>query len=188
MVAHIDKIKHCMGTTPLSRLGIDNYQVLPPALEPDALTLMFGGVDRSSPEDIELNVTARPKRNAAMPTRFLCRIYAVPYDVSHTRVLDNQCCDCVNNEKMCLCFKSEMKKTGYVCFLCWKEDGRDRPYSRSYDLIAHMVNAHGKYPDNAVNKTTYRTDGSNVRDATAEEKLRYLDANKHKRKKAVEAV
>jgi len=52
-----------------------------------------------------------------------------------------------------------------------------------------MVNApRRKYSGNAVNKTTYRTDGSDVRDATAEEKLRYLDANKHKRKKAVEAV
>jgi len=81
-----------------------------------------------------------------------------------------------------------MKKTGYVCFPCWKEDGRDRPYSRSYDLIAHMVNVHGKYTDNAINNTAYRTDGSDVRDATAEEKLRYLDANKHKRKKATSTV
>jgi len=81
-----------------------------------------------------------------------------------------------------------MKKAGYVCFPCWKEDGRDRPYSRSYDLIAHMVIVHGKYTDNAINNTAYRTDGSDVRDATAEEKLRYLDANKHKRKKATSAV
>jgi len=81
-----------------------------------------------------------------------------------------------------------MKKAGYVCFPCWKEDGRDRPYSRSYDLIAHMVNVHGKYTDNAINNTAYRTDGSDDRDATAEEKLRYLDANKHKRKKGTGAV
>jgi len=50
---------------------------------------------------------------------------------------------------MCLCFISDMKKAGNVCFPCWKEDGHDRPYSRSYDLIAHMVNVHGKYTMNA---------------------------------------
>jgi len=76
-----------------------------------------------------------------------------------------------------------MKKIGYVCFPCWKETGRDRPYSRSYDLIAHMVNAHGKYPEGAVKKAAYSTDGSNVRDATEEEFIRYRDANKHRRKK-----
>jgi len=89
---------------------------------------------------------------------------------------------------MCLGFISDMKKSGYVCFPCWKEDGCNRPYSRSYDLIAHMVNVHGKFTDSAINNTAYRTDGSDVRDATAEEKLRYLDANKHKRKKATSTV
>jgi len=47
-----------------------------------------------------------------------------------------------------------------------------------------MVNVHGNYTKNAVNNAAYQTDGSDVRDATAEEKLQYLDANKHKRKKA----
>jgi len=79
-----------------------------------------------------------------------------------------------------------MKKTGYVCFPCWKETGRDKPYSRSYDLIAHMVNVHEKYPEGAVNKTAYSTDGSNIRDATEDEKIRYRDANKHRRKVPVE--
>jgi len=81
-----------------------------------------------------------------------------------------------------------MKKAGYVCFPCWKEDGRDRPYSRFYDLIAHKVNVHGKYTDNAINNTAYRTNGSDVRDTTTEEKLLYLEANKHKLKKATSAV
>jgi len=49
-----------------------------------------------------------------------------------------------------------------------------------------MVNVHGKYPEGAVNKTAYSTDGSNVRDATEEEKVRYRDANKHQRKKPVD--
>jgi len=79
-----------------------------------------------------------------------------------------------------------MKKTGYVCYPCWKENGREKPYSRSYDLIAHMVNVHEKYPDGAVNKAAYLTDGSNVHDATEEEKVRYRDANKHRPKKVDE--
>jgi len=49
-----------------------------------------------------------------------------------------------------------------------------------------MVNVHEKYPDGAVNKAAYSTDGSNVRDATEEEKVRYRDANKHRRKKVDE--
>jgi len=62
-----------------------------------------------------------------------------------------------------------------------------KPYSRSYDLIAHMVNAQGKYPAAATSSTNYSADGSDGRDATAEEKTRYLNANQHKRKKAVDA-
>jgi len=77
MVVHVDKIKHCMGTTPALRLDTDYNQVLPSALEPDALPIMFGGVNRSYLDDIDLNVVARPKRNAAKPARFLCQIYAV---------------------------------------------------------------------------------------------------------------
>jgi len=49
-----------------------------------------------------------------------------------------------------------------------------------------MVNVHEKYPDGAVNKAAYSTDGSNVRDATEEKKTRYRDANKHRRKKVDE--
>jgi len=49
-----------------------------------------------------------------------------------------------------------------------------------------MVNAHGKYPDGAANKAAYTTDGSDVRDATAEEMIRYREANKHRRKKVDE--
>jgi len=72
MVVHVDKVKHCMGTTPVSWLDTDNYQVIPLALEPDALPILFGGVDRSSTDDIDPNVVMRPKRNAAIPARFLC--------------------------------------------------------------------------------------------------------------------
>jgi len=51
-----------------------------------------------------------------------------------------------------------------------------------------MVNVHGKYTENAINNTAYGPDGSDVCDASAEEKLRYLDASKHKQKKATSAV
>jgi len=83
--------------------------------------------------------------------------------------------------------KKSSKQAGYICFPSWKEDGRDRPYSRSYDLIAHMVNVHQKYPGGAKNSAAYRTDNSDVRDATAEEITGYRDANKHCRKKWEEA-
>jgi len=122
MVVHVDKVKHCMGTTPVSWLGTDNYQVIPLALEPDVLPILFGGIDRSSADDVDSNVVMRPKRNAAVPARFLCQIYAVPNTVSTSCLLNKQCCNCVNNGVMCLCFISDMKKAGYVCFPCWKED------------------------------------------------------------------
>jgi len=51
-----------------------------------------------------------------------------------------------------------------------------------------MVNAHGKFPGGATNSANNRTDGSKVRDATTEEKTRDLNANQHKRKKAVDAA
>jgi len=49
-----------------------------------------------------------------------------------------------------------------------------------------MVSAHGKFPENAINNTAYITNGSDVREATAEERIRYRDANKHKKKKALD--
>jgi len=97
--------KHCTETTPASWLGIDSYQVLPSPLEPDALPLMFGGVNRNSPDDVDPNLVARPRRNAAMPARYLCRIYAVPNDMLAIHVINRQRCDCVNDGK-CLCFSS----------------------------------------------------------------------------------
>jgi len=171
-----------MGTTPASWLGNDNYHVIPPVLEPDALPLMFGGF----PDDVDPRIASKPKRNAAVPGRFLSQIYAVPNVVMMSHIVCSQqhSYDC--NDVMCLCFVSEMKKTGYICFPWWKEDGRDRPYSRSYDLFAHMVNVHEKFPVGASNKTAYKTDGSDVRDATPEEMIRYRDANEHRCKKVDE--
>jgi len=49
-----------------------------------------------------------------------------------------------------------------------------------------MVNVHEKFPVGASNKSAYKTDGSDVRDATPEEMIRYRDANKHRRMKVDE--
>jgi len=49
-----------------------------------------------------------------------------------------------------------------------------------------MVNVHEKYPEGAVNGAVYSTDGSNARDATEEEKVRYRNADKHGRKEGDE--
>jgi len=51
-----------------------------------------------------------------------------------------------------------------------------------------MVNVHEKFPVGASNKSAYKTDGSDVRDATPEEMIRYRDANKHRSKKVDEKL
>jgi len=45
MVVHVDKVKHCTGDSPVSWLGNNDYNVVPPNLETDALPIMFGDVD-----------------------------------------------------------------------------------------------------------------------------------------------
>jgi len=118
MIVHVDKVKHCTRTTPVSWLGTTDYHVLPSALELDALPMLFGGVDRSSPKETDPNLVVKPKRNGAMPARFFCGIFAVPNDISLSHVIYKQRCDCVTDDIVCLCFVSEMKKTGYNCFPC----------------------------------------------------------------------
>jgi len=75
MVVHVDKVKQCIGETPVSWLGDDHYNVIPVMLETDVLTIMFGGVDRNgvstSADDVETNVIVGPKWNAGVPARFL---------------------------------------------------------------------------------------------------------------------
>jgi len=81
MVVHVDKVKQCMGETPVSWLGEQTYNIIPPIMGSDVLPIMFGEVDRSgistSADDVESNVIVRPKRNAGVPARFLSRTYAV---------------------------------------------------------------------------------------------------------------
>jgi len=74
MVVHVDKVKQCLGETPMSWLGIESYTVLSAAMEPDVLLNMFVGVDRSgvstSNDDVEIIVVVRPKLNAGVPALF----------------------------------------------------------------------------------------------------------------------
>jgi len=78
MVVHVDKVKQCMGKTPVSWLGTQTYSVSPTIMEPDVLPIMFGRVDRggvsTSADIVEPNAIVRPKRNAGVPARFLSRI------------------------------------------------------------------------------------------------------------------
>jgi len=186
MVVHVHKVKHCTGTTTASWLGTDSYNIVQAALEPDVLTNMFGGVDRtgllSSADDMNTTVIWRPKRNGGVPARFLCRIYA-SYDDESLKLCNTMRGDCDNNSKLCLYRYGDMKKTArktdfkYRCFPCRKQDDRAWSYTRSCDLILHMVNTHKQH--NAY----YAADGSDLRDATEEERKKYRLAALHKQKK-----
>jgi len=193
MVVHVDKVKHCTGNTPVSWLGADDYNVIPPVLESDVLPRMFGDVDRNGPlasaDDTNTTFIVRPKRNAGVPLRFLCRIYAL-YDDETVNV----CAMCPggggNNDDFCLSRYHVMKKAAtkkmdfeYRCFPCLKQDDKARSYTRSYDLMLHMVNTHSKFPVDARHNAYYAANGSDLRDATREEIEKYRPAALHKRKK-----
>jgi len=100
VVIHVDKVKHCTGTIPVSWLGTDNYKIVPATLDPNVLTNMFGGVDKtgllSSADDMNTTVIGRPKKNAGVPARFLCRIYA-SYDDESLNMCNTMQGDCDNN-------------------------------------------------------------------------------------------
>jgi len=76
----------------------------------------------------------------------------------------------------------------FKCQPCDKFNGRDRTYTRSYDLVAHLVNTHDLYPVSIKHNATYLPLKSDLRPATAEEVLKYKDANKHGRKRTPGAV
>jgi len=137
MVVHLDKVKQCLGETPMSWLGSENYNIVPTAMEPGVLPNMFGGVDRSgistSADDTVTNLTVRT--------------YAVHDDAS-PNVYNDVVNECVLNNELCLNRFSDMKKTAkqtefeYKCFTCRKQDDKSRSYTRSYDLILHTINTH----------------------------------------------
>jgi len=198
MVVHVDKVKQCMGETPVSWIGTQTHSVIPTIMETDVLPIMFGEVDRggvsTSADDIEPNIIVRPKRNAEVPAHFLSRIYAVcdnaPLNICNT-IYD----ECINNNECCLSGYTEMKKAvkkvdlEYCCFPCRKQDDKARSYTRSYDLTLHMVNTLKKFPTDVKHNTHYEADSTDLRDATKKKIDKYHLAASHKRRKpAVDAA
>jgi len=149
MVVYIDKVKQCMSETPVSWLSGDEYNVLPTTLEPDVLTNMFEGANRggllTSGDDVVTAVIERPKRKAGVPARFLLRVYA-KWDNASSNVYVKIKSEYVDNSACCVLRISDMKKAAkntdfdYKCFPCLKQDDKARSYTRSFDLILHMVN------------------------------------------------
>jgi len=194
MVVHVDKVKQCMDEKPVSWLGTQTYNVISNVLEPDVLPIMFGGVDRggvsTSADDVETNVIVRPKHNAGVPERFLSRIYAA-WDNAPSNICKSKYDELVsdNNNEFCLPryvdMKKAVKKTDfeYRCFPCREQDDKARSYTRSYDLILHMVNTNRKFPNDVKHNTYYTADGTDLRDATEEEVEKYRLAATHKRRK-----
>jgi len=188
MVVHVDKVKLCLGETPVSWIGTQTYSVIPNTVGAEILPIMFGEVDRggvSTPvDDVEPNIIVRPKRNAGVPARFLSRVY-VAWDNAPSYECKPINPKCVSNGKCCLSrfsdAKKRMKNTEFVykCFPCLKQDDKARTYTRSYDLILHMVNTHGKFPVDVRHNTSYAADGSDLRDATVEEVEKYGLAAAH---------
>jgi len=79
-------------------------------------------------------------------------------------------------------------KLAFKCQPCDEFNSRDRTYTRSYDLVAHLVNTHDVYPASIKHNATYLPLKSDLRPATAEEVLKYKDANKHGRKRTTGAA
>jgi len=105
MVVYVDKVKQCMGETPVSWLSGDNYNVIPTTLEPDVLTNMFGTTDRGGismyADDVDTIVIERPKRNAGVPARFLSRVYA-EWDNAPSNVYVKIKFEYVDNSDLCI--------------------------------------------------------------------------------------
>jgi len=71
----------------------------------------------------------------------------------------------------------------YRCFPCQEQDDKARKYTRSYNLVLHMMNTHRKFSIDAKHNAYYAADGSDVRDATREEIEKYHLTALHKPKK-----
>jgi len=111
MVVHVDNIKHCAGVTPASWLG---------------------GV--SSDNKNGRGIGTRPKRNVAIPARYLSRIYAVLLCISEVNTCERLNFD--NNPDLSLCVISEVKTTTqrpskllFKCQTCDEEEDCDRAYT-----------------------------------------------------------
>jgi len=165
-------------------------------MEADALPIMVGDVERNPPnssdDKMHGGAIKRPKRNAAVPAHYLCRIYAVSITVTqkdsvHTNV------DIKDNPELFLCVGDRMKKATqrpsrslFKCQTLDEEEDRNLAYTRSYGLIAHLVNKHRLFLMNIRHNAPYNAVKSDLRPATAEEMIKYKDASSHRRKNAEE--
>jgi len=101
------------------------------------------------------------------------------YDEASSNIYNHIKNERVDDIELCLSRFSDMKKTAkktefeYKCYPCRKQEDKARSYTRSYDLILHMVNTHRKYPLDARHNTYYAANGSDLRDATEEEIEKY---------------
>jgi len=86
MVVHVDKVKRCMGDTPVSWLGTseadttlgvsEDEQVFVPLFVEDPY-VRTADIVNDNDKGCVLPVSVRPKRNAPIPARHLNRVYAV---------------------------------------------------------------------------------------------------------------
>jgi len=86
MVVHVDKVKKCIGDTPVSWMGtgerdttlgaLENNEVLVPLFveEPYVRT---ADIINDNDDGGVVPILVRPKKNAPIPARYLSRIYAV---------------------------------------------------------------------------------------------------------------
>jgi len=75
-------------------------------------------------------------------------------------------------------------RLSFKCQRCDEEEDRNRAYTPSYDLVAHLVNKHKLFPISIRHNAPYLAVKSDLRPATAEEAAKYKNAINHWRKKA----
>jgi len=71
-------------------------------------------------------------------------------------------------------------------FRLWRNDTRGFPRAR--DLVKHLVSSHKLYPKDVQQGHEYACDGSDLRDATSEEMIRYGDGSDRCKRKLEEAA
>jgi len=102
MIVHVDKVKKCMGDTPVSWMGTDEKDTTLGTMEGDEVLIpLFAecpytrNADKINDNDNGDVVpkAGRPKRNAPMPARYMSRINAESVtDCRWDDIFDNICC------------------------------------------------------------------------------------------------
>jgi len=101
MIVHVDKVKRCMGDTPLSWLGTGEVDTTLGGLKDEqALVPLFVEDPYDRPATVvedddgggAMPMLARPKRNAPVPARYLSRVYAMAVDNDQADDVDDILC------------------------------------------------------------------------------------------------